>query len=60
MSKCGCNNGGDCTKTSVCQCEYTSDALYEALQALVAQVEPSADCNEAYDDAVDILEEFKR
>ena len=40
MTKCGCETGGDCTKTTVCQCELTADKLAEALEALVGA--PSA------------------
>ena len=35
MSQCGCETGGDCTKTTVCQCALDNDKLAEALQALL-------------------------
>ena len=34
MTKCGCETGNDCTKTTVCQCELTADKLAEALERL--------------------------
>ena len=35
MTKCGCEQGNDCTKTTVCQCDLVADKLAEALEALV-------------------------
>ena len=31
MTKCGCETGGDCTKTTVCQCALEADKLAEVL-----------------------------
>ena len=38
MTKCGCATGGDCTKTTVCQCALEADKLAEALEALVSEI----------------------
>ena len=35
MTKCGCETGLNCTKTTVCQCELTADKLAEVLEALL-------------------------
>ena len=35
MTKCGCETGLNCTKTTVCQCELVADKLAEALAGLL-------------------------
>ena len=59
MSNCNCATGGDCTKTTVCQCELTADKLAEALEALVTVLVSGKPSFYAIGDAQDALKEYK-
>ena len=58
MSKCGCEQGGDCTKTTVCQGELVADKLAEALDTLIT-VELRREQAEAWAGAVAALKEYR-
>ena len=64
MTKCGCETGGDCTKTTVCQCELMSDKLAEALEALEGEMDEIlghwvGSLQMARDDAQAALKEYR-
>ena len=63
MTKCGCETGLNCTKTTVCQCDLTADKLAEALEALLdwfyLHISDSAKRNVAWADANEALKEYR-
>ena len=61
MSNCNCATGGDCTKTTVCQCELVADKLAEALEVLVSIcVSPDASkYDDVMNDAIAALKEYR-
>ena len=56
MTKCGCETGGDCTKTTVCQGALEADKLAEVLESLVADVINLVPC--ILTDAQEALKEY--
>lgn len=58
-TKCGCENGGDCTKTTVCHGEYEADKLAEVLEALVDDITAGSGGRNALADAQDTLKEYR-
>ncbi len=60
MTKCGCEQGNDCTKITVCQCELVADKLAEALEALVANIEDGYGGLDPLADAQAALKEYKK
>ena len=59
MTKCGCETGGDCTKTTVCQCELVADKLAEVLEALVTVLVSGKPSFYVIGDAQDALKEYR-
>ena len=65
MIKFGCETGGDCTKTTVCQAELVADKLAEALDTLVSALLPlrgndgTGPLFDAINDAQEALKEYR-